>query len=280
MAKNSPKPEETGKARAGRKTVWPILGAIALVVILAVAMAVANRDTSPETDQNLDHSDSSFGTSSAEANVPEESALEAEGALEASARQPEEQPDPGLPFPYSVDGLEVKSLFSSDIMNPDGGFEMGTQLASLELTNTSGQYLVSARIHVTLTDGTEYLFQVQDLPDGGSVLAFSPDNALYDGAVPCASISAETEYTGGGQLMEESLSVSVDGTAVTLTNLTDQDMEPVTVICHETVDESGFFGGTSYSYETETIPAGGSVTVEAIDCMIGIPAVVRITPVS
>ena len=276
MAKNSPKPEETRKTRTGRKTVWLILGAIALVVILAVAIAVTSRDTAPETDRNPDRSDSAFGISSAEANAPEESPMDAESTLEA----PEEQPDPGLPFPYSVDGLEVKSLFPSDIMNPDGGLELITGLASLELTNTSGQYLVSARIHVILTDGTEYLFQVQDLPDGGSVLAFSPDNALYDGTVPCASISAETEYTGGGQLMEESLSVSVDGTAVTLTNLTDQDMEPVTVTCHETVDESGYFGGTSYSYETEAIPAGGSVTIEAMDCMIGIPAVVRITPVS
>lgn len=70
----------------------------------------------------------------------------------------------------------------------------------------------------------------------------------------------------------------MDGTAVTLTNLTGEDLEPLTVICHDTLDETEFFGGTSYAYRTEAIPAGESVTVEALECIIGQPAVVRITP--
>lgn len=273
MVNNSPKPEENPKGGTGRKAVWLIAGAVILAVILIVVLTVGTRQAPSEANPEQQSAETLFGESP-------NSAAEAEASAEASVQQPQEEYDPGLPLPHQVEGLEISSLFSSDIMNPDGGLELVTGLASLELTNTSGQYLVSARIHVTLTDGTEYLFQVQDLPDGGSVLAFSPDNALYDGTYACESISAETEYTGGDQLMEESLSVSIDGTAVTLTNLTDQDMEPVTVICHETVDETGFYGGTSYSYETEAIPAGGSVTVEAMDCMLGMPVVVRITPVS
>lgn len=183
-----------------------------------------------------------------------------------------------LAFPYSLaeEGVEVHALFSSDLMNPDGGNVMVEQLASLEVTNTSDRYLTSAAFTVTLTDGTVCHFRVNDLPAGGKTVAFSTENAAYDGSA-CAAITAETEFADGSQLMEESVSFSVDGMTVTLTNLTQEDLGPLTVICHDTLDETEFFGGSSYAYRTETVPAGASVTVEAADCIIGQPAVVRIS---
>ncbi len=188
--------------------------------------------------------------------------------------------DTGLKFPYTVGdtGLEVNSLLSSDVMNPDAGNELVENLASLEITNVSDQYLVSAVFSVTLDDGTVYSFRVQDLPADGRTIAFAVDNAVYENAVPCEAIEAETEFAAGEQRMEDSIAVSVEGTAITLTNLTREDLGPLNVICHDTLDESEFFGGVSYVYPTEGIPAGGSVTVDAIDCMVGQPAVVRITP--
>lgn len=113
-----------------------------------------------------------------------------------------------LAFPYTLpeDGLEINALFSSGIMNPDGGNMPVEGLASLEVTNTSGRYLTGAAFTVTLEDGTVLRFQVNDLPAGERVIAFSTDNAVYDGAA-CAAIAAETEFADGGQLMEGSVSV-------------------------------------------------------------------------
>lgn len=184
-----------------------------------------------------------------------------------------------LAFPYAPaeGGVEINALFSSNLMNPDGGNVPVEQLASLEVTNTSGRYIMNAAFTVALTDGTAYHFRVNDLPAGGKTVAFSTENAVYDGS-PCAAIEAETEFADGGQLMEGSVSFSVDGTTVTLTNLTQEELGPLTVICHDTLDETEYFGGSSYAYQTEPVPAGGSVTVEAVDCIIGQPAVVRITP--
>ena len=183
-----------------------------------------------------------------------------------------------LAFPYSLAerGVEINALFSSNLMNPDGGNVPVEGLASLEVTNTSGRYLASAAFTMTLTDGTAYHFLVNDLPAGGRTVAFSTENAVYDGTA-CAAIEAETEYSDGSQLMEGGVSFSVDGTTVTLTNLTQEDLGPLTVICHDTLDETEFFGGSSYAYQTEPVPAGRSVTVEAVDCIIGQPAVVRIS---
>lgn len=199
---------------------------------------------------------------------------------EASAENAEEEKKQrGLQFPYELeDGLEINSLLSSDLMNPDGDNELVEQLASLEVTNTSEQYLNSAQINVTLTDGTEYLFRVKDLPAGGKTIAFSPENATYDDGTPCEAITAETEFADGDQLMTESVSVSADGTTVLLTNLTQEELGPMTVICHDSLDKTECFGGSSYAYQTEAIPAGGSATVEAVDCILGQPTVVRITP--
>lgn len=194
------------------------------------------------------------------------------------AGEAESEPPSAIAFPYSLteDGVELNALFSSDLMNPDGGNVPVEQLASLEVTNTSDRYLAAAEFTVTLTDGTVYHFRVNDLPAGGKTIAFSTDNAVYDGS-ECASVEAETEFVSGSQLMEESVSFSVDGTAVTLTNLTQEELGPLTVICRDTLDAAEYFGGVSYAYRTAAIPAGGSAVVEAADCIIGQPAVVQIS---
>lgn len=266
--------KRTASRRRRRRGRTGLIIAVLLVLALVIGGVIwlLSRNPRPE----LEAGELPAEITQTDTYEPDDSAGPAE---EQAGAEPEEAPA-GLTFPYTVgeSGLEVNSLLSSDIFNPDAGSEMVEQLASLELTNTSGRYLVSAQIHVTLTDGTVYLFRVQDLPAGGKTIAFSVDSAVYDDTTPCDAITAETEFADGSQQMEDSISISVDGSTVTLINLTGEDLGPLTVVCRDTLDETEFFGGVSYSYRTETIPAGGSAAVEAVDCIIGQPAVVRITP--
>lgn len=206
-------------------------------------------------------------------------AEDAEAEAPAEPEQPQEA-ETGLTFPYSLEesGLEINSLFpSEDIFNPDGGNELVESLASLEVTNTSEEYLTQGSVTVTLTDGTVYTFQIYDLPAGGRMMAFSPENAAYDGETGCESVTASAQFTQDSQMMADQVSCSVEGTTITLTNLTQEELAPLTVVCHDSLDDTAF-GGISYAYQTEAIPAGGSVTVEAIDCILGQATVVRITP--
>ena len=83
----------------------------------------------------------------------------------------EEQQEQSLSFPYELENgkLVINSLFQSSIMNPDCRDEMGEDVATLELENGSGEFLESAEIVVTLTDGEELEFEISCIPDGEKV---------------------------------------------------------------------------------------------------------------
>ena len=191
--------------------------------------------------------------------------------------QPEETVEPSLPFPYPLEGgkLEVSSLFQFTGFNPDCGLAEGDNIASLSFTNCSGEYLSHAVFTVTLRDGTQLHFEAVDVPAGAGVMAFSTDNAAYDLSVPCDDITCEAEFAADAPLMADAVSVSVEGTAVTLTNLTGESLTNLVVNCH-TLFEGSYFGGLTYSYPVETLEAWGSITLQAEDCFLGEAAVVRI----
>lgn len=195
----------------------------------------------------------------------------------SEAPQPEETEPPSLPFPHPLVGgkLEVSSLFQFTGFNPDFGLEEGDNIASLSFTNTSGEYLSSAVFTVVLRDGTQLHFEAFDVPAGASVMAFSTDNAVYDTSVPCDDITCEAKFEPEAPLMAEAVSFSVEGTAVTLTNLTGESLTNLVVHCH-TLFEGGYFGGLTYSYPVEPLEAGSSITLQAEDCFLGEAAVVRI----
>lgn len=215
------------------------------------------------------------GSSSSPGDTPGETSPEPVNTSEAA--QPEETEPPSLPFPYQLEGgkLEVSSLFQFSGFNPDCDLEEGENIASLSFTNTSGEYLSSAVFTVVLRDGTELHFEAYDVPAGASVMAFSRDNAVYDTSVPCDDITCEAKFEPDAPLMADAVSVSVEETAVTLTNLTGGSLTNLVVSCH-TLFEGSYFGGLTYSYPVETLDAGSSITLQAEDCYLGEAAVVRI----
>lgn len=183
-----------------------------------------------------------------------------------------------LTLPYALeDGkLAVTAVFQYTGENPDCNDETGEDIAALAVTNQSGQHLTSAQFTAELADGTELQFAAVDVPAGQTVWAFAPDNRSYDTANPCVAITCDAQFEASTPVPAERLSVSVEGTAVTLTNTSGEALENLTVDCHCLFNEA-YFGGRTYSYAVPSIAAGGSVTIQAEECYLGEAAVVRVT---
>ena len=60
--------------------------------------------------------------------------------------------------------------------NPDNNAEEGDNIAAIQMTNCSDTYLASAKITVTVGDGTKLTYQVEALPAGKTVTAFEVQN--------------------------------------------------------------------------------------------------------
>lgn len=179
-------------------------------------------------------------------------------------------------FPATLDGgLKLDNLFQFSGLNPDAGNQEGTDIATILLKNTSDSYLAKADLTVTLADGKKLTFTVMDLPPGQSAMAFSKENASIGANAACSAVSCSTSFEPDLVPVPAQVSVSVDGIAVTLTNQTDQALTNLVVYCRCPLGEE-YFGGITYQYEVKNLPPRGTVTVDAVDCILGITEVVRV----
>ena len=179
-------------------------------------------------------------------------------------------------LPATLDGgLKLENLFQFSGLNPDAGNQEGTDIATVLLKNTSGSYLVKADLTVTLVDGKKLTFTVTDLPPGQSAMAFSKENVSIGANAACSAVSCNTSFKSGLVPIPAQVSVAVDGTAVTLTSQTDQALSNLVVYCRCPLGEE-YFGGITYQYEVQNLPPRGTVTVDAVDCILGMAEVVRV----
>lgn len=185
--------------------------------------------------------------------------------------------DSGAAFPMSLAGgrLQIESLFQFSGINPDCGNAEGSDIASIVLKNTSDTYLASAAVTVTLTDGTPLTFAVTDLPAGKSAMTFSLENQSIGSDAACAAVACEPVFDGMAGTASDRVSVSVDGMTVSLTNTSGEDISELVVYCHSLLDEE-YFGGITYMYTINDLPAGETATVTAVDCILGMTEVVRV----
>lgn len=217
-------------------------------------------DDAPEPAQQEQNTDVS------EPDAPEYSA----GHTEPSGPTPDYSGVAELSVPYLLaDGLELLSISTATVPNPDAGWEMSDETAGIELCNNTGQHITHAEISVTCADGTVFDFVVCDLPAGMTAQVFDTSNTRFDSAVPCVAAACGTlETAEGDRMLSTVVSVSVSGTSVTLTNISGQDTGPLTLSCVNGLF-GRVFGGAAYEYPVGSIPAGGSVTVVAADCILG-----------
>lgn len=184
--------------------------------------------------------------------------------------------DVTFPCLLADEQLSVTSLFQYSGENPDCGDEAGENVDSLAVTNQSGRHLTSAKITAKLADGTRLTFQLADIPAGQTVWVFDQDNGSFASSSACKELKCEASFEAETPLLEDQVAVETEGTSVTLTNLTDEDLAGLTVYCHCIFDGT-YFGGSTYAYPVDGIPAGGRVTIQAEECYLGEAAVVRVT---
>lgn len=184
-----------------------------------------------------------------------------------------------LEFPYSLDDgkLAVDSLFQSSIANPDCNDEIGEDIATVEVWNQSEQFLASAQITAILEDGTELVFEIQDVPAGGKVWAFETSNKEIPAQPVCESMKCKTSYEETMPVMEKQVQVKASGTDITISNLTGEDLTGLNVSFHCLFDGDVYYGGKTCTYPIEALPAGENTSLSVQECYLGTAEAVRVT---
>ena len=113
----------------------------------------------------------------------------------------------------------MKSIFSYAGPNPDNNAEEGDNIAAIQMTNCSDTYLASAKITVTVGDGTKLTYQVEALPAGKTVTAFEVQNQELPDKPAVKKIDAKTQYSNDVSLHEDALTITVEDTNIGLTNI-------------------------------------------------------------
>ena len=178
-------------------------------------------------------------------------------------------------FPVLLDDgkVELSSVFEYSGINPDCGDELAEDIGAVQMKNISGEYLKTLQIKVTMSDGTELDFLVEDVPPETEVLAFELQNKVYDKNLKIMNLQAEGEYSA--EVADEEYSYEVSGSDIAVTNLSEEAKTEVAVSYHCTIDGM-IFGGQSYELPIETLEPGETFTVTDTFCLLGDVTVVSI----
>ncbi len=247
------------KQRRRKFPVW--IAAILAVAALAAAALWLWAGSGDRQASEPGQDSQAAGTSEAtESSIPGTSAAETAGTLPQVAQST---------------GLTLSSVYTSSILNPDCRGEYAEEVASLEVTNSSGSYLVSATLTATMSDGTEVYFTVSDLPAGATAEIFDTENQSMASGVTCSALVCTSEtYLDGDMLLSGTVEVTASGAAAVITNTGSGDLAGLTVVYH--CDMAGqYFGGTSYTLTIDSLAAGESYTLSD-GTLMGEVAVVRI----
>ncbi len=181
-------------------------------------------------------------------------------------------------FPVTLEGgkLEIESVFQYDGMNPDCGNQEGQNIAAITVKNLSDTYLESANISVTTVNDVVLEFVVSDLPSGKSVIAFSQENTSIEADAAYSNIACEVVFDTDASMKDDQISLSVEGTLITLQNNTSNEISNIVVHCHSTLGDQ-YFGGIAYEYALQNLPINETAEIDAADCILGLAEVVRIT---
>ena len=179
-----------------------------------------------------------------------------------------------LTFPYEPEQNRIllNSPFSYDGMNPDCDYADGKNIAAITVKNHSGQHLVQADLTLVAAGGIEIPFRIEHLPTDRAITAFALDNAPLPAEAEWIEVRISTQYAQQHTLCGNGVDITEHGMLIDVTNNTGAELTNLKINCHNLLGEE-YFGGKSYPYEINNLPDGETVTVEALDCVLGIAEV-------
>ena len=173
--------------------------------------------------------------------------------------------------------LTVQSMFQFSGMNPDADLQFGENIAGLQMVNTSDRHLTVAELAAVLEDGTILSFRAEDVAPGMTVMAFSLEHGSVEDPDRCVEVYGYAEFEEGDPLSSDLVEIQVEGVEITVKNVSGMDLTNLDIICHGLLDGSAF-GGRAYTYRITSLASGGSTTVHALDCILGMTQVTRVEP--
>ena len=241
--------------KAFRKQI--ILGC--LVFIMAAGTGCGRNQT--ESANNENHEDIS---------VADEGGNETTTPSVKPVKEPEK-----FDFPVALDSenLELGSVFEYSGMNPDCEDVFAEEIGAIQLKNVSGKYMKSASVKVTLSNGDELNYLVQELPADMEIMAFDTSNMVYNDSYRVEDIQVSAEY--GEPADPAMVSWSVNGSDITVENLSGQEVKNVVIYYHCMIDDLGY-GGKAYEMSIEALQPGESITVTDSYCFVGDVNVVNV----
>lgn len=179
-------------------------------------------------------------------------------------------------FPYISEdgGVQVTSLMQFTGPNPDSENTDGEDIAGIQVKNISDQYLKEAELVLQMDDTSEYTFLVKDLPAGSETVAFELENQSYDGQTACRKIQC-TAQMSDTSMREDAVQITVDGSKLIITNITEQQIDNAAVIYRCTTGDS-YIGGVSYEIPVSGLASGESFEYEDTACIFGSPQAVGV----
>lgn len=175
----------------------------------------------------------------------------------------------------SEDGsLRFSSLIQFSGPNMDADNQVGEDIAGLEVENISDQYIKEVSVQLLMEDGSEYNFLIQDLPAGKKILAMELESQEYDGQTACQQIDSSVqkeEIT----MEEAAFRIEETGSALDITNITEQQIEEAVVYYHCAAGDS-YIGGMSGKIAVSKLAAGESFSYEDPDILLGTPQAVGV----
>ncbi len=206
---------------------------------------------------------------------------ETDSASFSEAESPEEI-DNGVAGDIAIDNTEIleseylvlSSLYTSTIKNPDCDNTYQEEIPTIEVTNTSGQYLLEAAFSAEMSDGSELTFLLKDLPAGETAEIFDSENHSLESGVTCIQISCTSEKYLEGSALPEGLTIEASGSDAIITNNSGEALSGATVVYRCSMGEQ-YLGGVSYETSIDILDAGASYQVSDENLM-GEVRVVRV----
>lgn len=254
-----------------KKAVKSCKGFVIALVLIAVLLAVILYIMLPVSDRSNNTLDKNSMLAADEQEA--ESAEDIASNETAEEKVENEVAAITLPLLLEDGKLEIENIFRYDGLNPDYNNQEGSDIAAIILKNLSDTYLGSAKIAITTNSGEVLQFMITDIPAGKSTIALSADHASIDTETVFCDVLCETVFDPEASMNEEKVSVSVEGTMVTLKNNTDTEIKELVVYCRSTLGDQ-YFGGITYNYTVNNLPAGGTTEIDAAECILGLAEVV------